>query len=167
MVGGETVTSTSGSRSAYFSLVNASWGLLGLLGFALFVVGGFDFLLNFYPARFGNPEWEFGTITGALNAMPAALLGLTLLLVAALVAESAVRARIFAVVLLLWAVFLIAMAVIYGLTLPLAARGFEVPNVGVGLKRAISRSLVQLAVYPLVMLWMGLRGLKHARAITS
>lgn len=167
MVGGETVSSTSGSRSSYFSLVNASWGLLGLLGFALFIAGGSDFVLAFVPARFGNPEWEFSTITGALNVMPASLMGLVLLLVSAAVAESAVRVRILSVMLLLWAVFLIAMAVIYGLTLPLAARGFDVPNVGVGLKRAIFRSLVQFAVYPIVMLWLGARGLKLARTITA
>lgn len=167
MVGGEVVTSTSGSRSTVAAGSQVAWSLLGLVGFALFVVGGTDFLLNFWPARFGNPEWEFGTITGALNSMPASLLGLTLLLASGIVAESAARVRICAIVLLLWAVFLVAMGAIYGLTLPLAVKGFAVPNVGTGLKRAIFRSLVQLVVYPIVMAWMGIRGLKSARSITS
>jgi hypothetical protein len=143
------------------------WDLLGLLGFGLFVVGGTDFLLSWFPARFGNPEWEFGTITAALNGMPVPLMGLTLLLVAVLESESAVWARILSVLLLVWAVALVGLAVIYGLTIPLAAKGFEVPNIGLGLKRAIGKSLVQLVVYPAIMAWMGIRGLKLARSVNS
>ena len=131
------------------------------------MVGGTDFLLSWFPARFGNPEWEFGTITAALNSMPAPLMGLTLLLVAVLESESAVWARILSVLLLVWAVALLGLAVIYGLTIPLAAKGFEVPNIGLGLKRAIGKSLVQLVVYPIIMLWMGIRGLKLARSANT
>jgi hypothetical protein len=167
MVGGEKVSSTSTSRSAGRFVQPIAWDLLGLLGFALFVVGGSDFLLTWVPERFGNPEWEFGTITAALNVMPASLLGLTLLLVTALMKESALGAKMLAVVLILWAVALFAMAVVYGLTIPLAAKGFGVPQVGLGLKKAIVRSLVQLVVYPTVMLWMGVRGLRQARSITE
>ena len=71
MVGGERVSSTSTSRSAGRFVPPVAWDLLGWLGFALFVVGGADFLLTWFPERFGNPEWEFGTITASLNAMPA------------------------------------------------------------------------------------------------
>lgn len=167
MVGGESVSSTSPSRSAGRYGPSVAWDLLGLVGFALFVVGGTDYLLAWFPPRFGNPEWEFGTITAAFNAMPAALLGLTLLLVTSLASGSAVWARILSIVLLLWAAFVLAMAVIYGLTLPLAARGFADPNLGVGLKRAIIRTLVQIAVYAVVMLLMGVKGLKLARTVAE
>jgi hypothetical protein len=167
MVGGESVSSTSPLRSAGRHGRSVAWDLLGLLGFALFVVGGADFLLSWYPARFGNPEWEFGTITAALNGMPVPLMGLTLLLAAALESEAAVWARILSVMLLVWAVVLVGLAVIYGLTIPLAAKGFEVPNIGLGLKRAIGKSLVQLVVYPVTMAWMGIRGLKLARGVNS
>jgi hypothetical protein len=167
MVGGERVSSTGTSRSIGRYSPQVAWDLLGLLGFALFVVGGSDFLLTWFPARFGNPEWEFGSITAALNAIPAALMGVTLLLVWALQGESKVWARVLSIVLAVWAVGLVALAVIYGLTLPLAAKGFAVPNVGVGLKRAIARTLVQLVVYPSVMMWMAVRGFRQARSITE
>jgi hypothetical protein len=160
MVGGEAVSSTARPAGRYVHPV--AWDLLGLLGFALFAVGGTDFLLAWFPARFGNPEWEFGTITAALNNMPAPLMGLTLLLVAALQSESVVWSRILSVVMLVWAVVLVGLSVIYALTIPLAAKGFEVPNIGLGLKRAIGKSVVQLVVYPVAMLWMGVRGLKLA-----
>jgi hypothetical protein len=140
---------------------------LGLLGFALFAVGGTDFLLTWIPARFGNPEWEFATITAAMSAMPASLLGLTLLLVMSLEKEAPVPARIWSVALILWALALVGVAVIYGLTLPLAARGFAEPTVGIGLKKAIVRTLVQLSVYTIMMLWMGIRGLRLARSVTT
>jgi hypothetical protein len=52
-------------------------------------------------------------------------------------------------------------------TIPLAAKGFEVPNIGLGLKRAIGKSLVQLVVYPVIMAWMGIRGLKLARSLNT
>ena len=167
MVGGEKGSSTSTSRSAGRFVPPVAWELLGWLGLALFLVGGADFLLSWFPARFGNPEWEFGTITAALNAMPASLMGVTLLLLWALHEESPGWARGLSAVLLLWAVILLALAVIYGLTLPLAAKGLSVPNIGVGLKRAIARTLVQLVVYPIVMAWIGLRGFKLARSITA
>jgi hypothetical protein len=167
MVGGESVSSTSPSRSAGRYGRSAAWDLFGLLGFALFLVGGTDFLLSWFPARFGNPEWEFGTITAALNGTPVPLMGLTLLLVAVLESESVVWARILSVLMVVWAVALVGMAVIYGLTLPLAARGFETPNIGIGLKRAIVKSLVQLVVYPVIMVWMGIRGLRLARTLNS
>ena len=166
MVGRESVSSIASARSGTRSSSQFAWDLLGLLGFALFVVGGSDFLLSWFPWRFGNPEWEFGTITAALNAMPAGLMGLTLLLVWAYQGESAVWTRVLSGVILIWALALIALVVIYGLTLPLAARGFAVPNVGVGLKRAIARSLVQLVIYPVVMVWMAARGFRQARSIT-
>jgi hypothetical protein len=167
MVGGESVSSTSPSRATGRYGSSVAWDLLGLLGFALFVVGGTDFLLAWFPARFGNPEWEFGTITAALNGMPVPLMGLSLLLLSALESESVVWARIFSVLLLVWGVVLVGMAVIYGLTIPLAAKGFEVPNIGTGLKRAIGKSLVQLVVYPAAMVWMGVRGLRLARSVNS
>jgi Ca2+/Na+ antiporter len=166
MVGGDSISSTTATRSGSRNSSPFAWDLLGLLGFALFVVGGSDFLLSWFPWRFGNPEWEFGTITAALNAMPAGLMGLTLLLIWAHQSESAVWTRVLSGVILIWSVVLVALAVIYGLTLPLAARGFAVPNVGVGLKRAIARSLVQLVIYPVVMLWMAARGFRQARSIT-
>jgi hypothetical protein len=164
MVGGEKVSSTGASRSAGRYSPQVAWDLLGLLGFALFVVGGSDFLLTWIPARFGNPEWEFATITAAMSAMPASVLGVTLLLVTSLQRESAISARLWSVVLLGWAAWLIGVAVIYALTLPLAANGFAHPTVGVGLKKAIVRTAVQLAVYPVVMVWIGVRGLRLARA---
>jgi hypothetical protein len=167
MVGGESISSTSPSRSAGRHSPLVAWDLLGLVGFALFVVGGTDFLLSWFPARFGNPEWEFGTITASLNGVPVPLMGLTLLLVAVLESESAAWARILSVLMLVWAVALVGLAVIYGLTIPLAAKGFEVPNIGLGLKRAIGKSLVQLVVYPVIMAWMGIRGLKLARSVNS
>ena len=167
MVDGEAVTSTRGSRSSDFGSLLGAWSFLGWVGVAFLVVGGFDFLLTFVPARFGNPEWEFGTVTSALNGVPVPLLGATLLLLAAWANESVVGVRLLAALLILWGAAILGLAVIYGLTLPLAMRGFADPNIGLGLKRAIARSLVQLVVYPLVMLWLGVRGLRLARSITS
>jgi hypothetical protein len=164
-VGGEAVSSTT-ARSPRIG-TPVGWDLLGLLGLALFVVGGTDFLLTWVPMRFGNPEWEFATITAAFGAVPATLLGLTLLLMRALQEGATMAARLWSVMLILWALGLVGVGVIYGLTLPLAARGFETPTVGVGLKKAIARTLVQLLVYTIVMIWLGIRGLKLSRSATS
>jgi hypothetical protein len=98
--------------------------------------------------------------------MPVPLFGLTLLLLAAQAKESVIWVRILSVVFLVWAAGLLVMAVFYGLTLPIAAKGFVLPDIGIGLKKAIAKTLLQLLVYPLVLLWMGVRGLKSARAAT-
>ena len=61
------------------SLLNA-WRLLYWIGFAFVVMGGTDITLAWYPAPFGNPEWEFGAISATLNGLALPTLGFYLLL---------------------------------------------------------------------------------------
>jgi hypothetical protein len=62
---------------------SGSWAVLGWIGLAFLVVGGSDFALVWFPLNFGNPEWEFGTVTQSFNGLPILLLGLGLLVAGA------------------------------------------------------------------------------------
>ncbi|HET7111798.1 MAG TPA: hypothetical protein VFI41_13080, partial [Gemmatimonadales bacterium] len=44
------------------------WKLLGWVGGVLLIVGLIDLGLAFYPPMFGNPNWEFGTVSSQLNS---------------------------------------------------------------------------------------------------
>jgi hypothetical protein len=52
------------------------WYLLGWIGLAFALVGGFDLALIWIPLGFGNPEWEFGTVSATLDGLPVTTLGL-------------------------------------------------------------------------------------------
>jgi hypothetical protein len=97
-----------------------AWHLLAWLAVAFVVVGLIDILVAWTPLRIGTPEWEFGTVTGTLNNLPVPAMGLILLLAsgAALERRGQVVAALGVAVLLL--MVLLLMAVLYGLTAPLA-----------------------------------------------
>jgi hypothetical protein len=57
-------------------LTDSSWRLLGVFGVILALIGAADILLQWYPATFGSPEWEFGTIAVTLGSLPVLTLGL-------------------------------------------------------------------------------------------
>ena len=161
-IGAETAkTGAVGSKAS------ALWQVLGVVGWAFLLVGAADLVLTFAPPRFGNPEWEFGTISAALNGMPVPFLGLGLVTARAIAVGSAISLRIIAIGCMMLGVALLALGAVYGLTLPLAAKGFEVPTLEIGLKRAMSKSLVQLLVYSVVSFWLGVRSWKLAGHVAA
>ena len=54
---------------------DAAWTVLGITGVAFAFLGAVDQALVWYPATFGSPEWEFGSVTAAFNALPVPVLG--------------------------------------------------------------------------------------------
>jgi hypothetical protein len=141
------------------------WKLLGFVGGVLLVVGLVDLGLAFYPPMFGNPNWEFGTISGSLNSLPVPMLGLGLLLGAAVARGWILGTRVWAIVGIVLAVFIVAAAVIWALNLPLAFRSVQEPAARLGLKKSVTKSVAQAILYPVAFLWIGWQGLRHSRAL--
>jgi hypothetical protein len=87
-------------------------------GLGLALVGWADVIMGMYPYRVGNPDWEFGAISTALDSMPLGAIGLTALTSAALAGGRRVVLRILFVVSALVVAFLIYGLLLYGLSVP-------------------------------------------------
>ena len=98
----------------------AAWRLLSWLAIVFVVVGMIDILVAWTPLRIGTPEWEFGTITGTLNNLPVPAMGLILLLASGTALERKGQVVCALGVAALLLLLLTLMAVLYGLTAPLA-----------------------------------------------
>jgi hypothetical protein len=133
------------------------WTFLMLIGAAFALVGGTDLAVAWIPQAFGNPEWEFGTVSSTLDGMPVFALGLALVLTAAVAGRERRLARTIAVVFLLLAVAIVGMAVLYVTVVPLALRSIADPTIKQGLMKAIVKSLTQAVVYPTVFTWLGIK----------
>jgi hypothetical protein len=140
------------------------WKLLGWVGGVLLIVGLIDLGLAFYPPMFGNPNWEFGTVSSSLNSLPVPMLGLALLLGAAVARGWVLGTRVWAIVGIVLAVCILAAAVIWALNLPLAFKSVQEPVARLGLKKSVAKSVAQAILYPVAFLWIGWQGLRHVRA---
>lgn len=139
------------------------WKLLGWVGGVLLIVGLLDLGLAFYPPMIGNPNWEFGTVSAQLNSLPVPMLGLALLLGAAVARGWILGTRVWAIVAIVMAVLIVAAAVLWALNLPLAFRSVQEPAARLGLKKSVAKSVAQSILYPVAFLWIGWQGLRHSR----
>lgn len=69
-------------RAAEPSVRPAPWPFIMGSGLVLAFIGWVDVLLLWYPTRFGDAEWEFGTASATFDALPLATIGLIALAVA-------------------------------------------------------------------------------------
>lgn len=145
-----------------------AWRLLYVPAWLFVVVGGVDSILTWFPANFGVTEWEFGTVTASLNGLPLPVLGLVLLLTAALASGRLTLARVIMVLMLVIALLVLGMLMLYLLTLPQAVRAAaEASDIArVGLKKAMIKSVVQLICYPLALGTTALLGWRALRSKT-
>ena len=154
------------------------------VGIVLAIAGLVDVGLFYWPLRFGDAEWEFGTIAQTFDALPLPTLGLALVAVGLWArggrpAWTRAMALIFlgaaAIVLILSAIFLLDVPVaLKALSRAAAAakqRGLTPnPVVSSGLKRGIAKASVFAVTYVAgyaaigVSLWRGVRRALRAGA---
>ncbi len=139
------------------------WYLLGGIGLVFAVVALADLILVWYPARFGDQEWEFGTITTVLDGLPLFSMGLMLSFGAAVAKGNLRLLRIWSVVLGLVGVVLLAILLLYLRSIPLALATVTEPVLKVGLQKAILKTVLQGVLYPTAFFWVAILGWKHAR----
>jgi hypothetical protein len=140
------------------------WQLLGWVGGVLLIVGLLDLGLAFYPPMFGNANWEFGTVGSSLNSLPVPMLGLALLLGAAVARGWVLGMRVWAIIGIVLAVLVLAAAALWALNLPLAFRSVQEPVARLGLKKSVAKTVAQAILYPVAFLWIGWQGMRHAGA---
>ena len=135
----------------------AGWSLLGGIGLVLAVVGGADVALTWIPLSFGNPEWEFGTVTATFDSLPVLTLGLGLLLASASATDSGRVRRALRILFGVLAVALVAAGLLYATLMPMVLSALSDPTVKLGLYRAIAKTAVQAIAYPTLFFWIALR----------
>ena len=143
------------------ALQDTSWSLVGTAGALFVALGGVDAALVWYPPAFGQPEWEFGSITASLNGLPLVVMGLVLGAAAAAKQHRVMLARVLAIVMAVLAVAILAAAVLYLSDVPMALRATRENAAALqGMRKSLVKTLTQLVCYPtglLIMAWQ-LRG---------
>lgn len=146
---------TAALRPASRAPIDA-WRLLGWIGISFTMLGLLDIGLGWYPTAFGNPEWEFGTISGSLNALAIPMLGLYLVLASAIARSDRRTARIVAAFMGLLLLVLLGLGIVYVTVLPLAIKAVSGNAlVSLGIKKAIVKA-VMLGLADSVLLVVGL-----------
>jgi hypothetical protein len=140
-----------------------SWRLLGWTGWAFFALGGVDVALTWFPATFGNPEWEFGTVTASLNGLPVTTMGLALVLCAGIAQGQRWIIRTVAMVLLLLAAAILVSGLLYATNVPIALRTVTQEVARQGLMKAITKTSVQLVLYPALFVTLAVVGWRYTR----
>jgi hypothetical protein len=137
----------------------AIWAWVGL---AFLIVGGTDLLLTWFPLKFGNQAWEFGSTTSALNGLPVPVLGLAAMLWAAGEGRRRWLAGLALAAATLMLLGILVALVLWATGIPLALR--SVPGqLGVGLKRALVKTSIQAVVYPVLLVVMIVRSWRLVR----
>jgi len=151
------------NRSALDPSPSTGWYLLGGIGLVFAVVALSDLVLVWYPLRFGDPEWEFGTATSVFGGLPLLTMGLMLALGAAVARGNLRLLQIWSVVLAMIGLALGGVLLMYSRSVPVALEVVTDPILKVGVQKAILKTALQGVLYPTAFLWIAIVGWKHAR----
>jgi hypothetical protein len=159
---------THGSKTPPLSpSAEAAWSFLGLIGAVFFLIGSANQWLAFVPLMLGSPEWEFGTVSAYLDALPLPALGATLFMASGIALGRRWMVRTGSVIIVLMAVAILALVVVYATDIPLALKSVTDPTIRLGLKKAIVKALGQGLGYPLVFAVIAVKAWKVSRGSHS
>lgn len=157
------VKSDDKNRAGLDPSPDTGWYLLGGIGLVFAVVAAADLVLAWYPLKFGDAEWEFGTVTTVFGGLPLMTMGLGLSFGAAVARGNILRLKMLSVVLGLIGVLLLGALVLYLTTVPTALATKMDPLIKTGLSKAILKTSLEGVLYPLCYLWVATLGWKHAQ----
>lgn len=146
------------ATSRITSLLDA-WRLLAWIGLAFVVMGGTDVVLAWYPAPFGNAEWEFGAIAATLNGIALPTLGFYFLLASAVARDQQLQGRIVGTVLLVLALGLAILAFVYATVVPVALNAVASnAEITAGMRKAVVKAVILFIVYVALLAGGGVQG---------
>ena len=140
-----------------------AWVLLGWFGVVAVLIGGLDLLLAWYPLQSGNPAWEFGIINLTIWSLPLPTTGLVLLLAAGVALQSRWRIRLAGIALIVLAVLILALLLLYGLSIPIALQGAPA-EVLPSVKKSIVKTVVLGLTFPTLYLALAIAALRRRRS---
>lgn len=147
--------------------------LLSVAGATLAVAGIGDLALFLWPPRFGDPEWEFGTVAHLIDALPLPTMSLLLLGLAAVgTRRGRGWPRVISVGLTIAVCALVVLLALFLLDIPVALRALAVvaahgrppdPSIHPGLARVVGKTCAFGGAYVIGwtamarILWVGTR----------
>lgn len=138
------------------------WAILGWLGMGYLIMSVIDLALGWYPVRFGQPEWEFGTISATIAGLAIPTLSLYLMLASAFARERANLIKGIAVAMIVIAVFLAVLFILYLTAVPLALRAVSNnPIIHLGMQKSIIKSLTLFLGYEALFILGAIKGLRR------
>lgn len=142
------------------------WPVLDWVGLAFLLMGLVDLALAWFPLGFGNPEWEFGTISATLNGMPLLTIGVVLLHVSGTMLGRRWQMRAIAGTAITLALLLVAAAMLYLTVYPIALRqgGADNSLVLAGLQKAGFKAAALFVIYVVLFLRVGITGFRTSSA---
>jgi hypothetical protein len=141
------------------------WSVLAGVGFALLALNLVDLRgLILIPRRVGAPQWELGPVASAYSALPWVTIGLALPLAAGIASGNRRLVLVMSSVLIPLGTLLLLTPLLYLSGLVMAwYKGID-PVQQFGLTAVVTRGAWVATVYPLLFLWMGVKGVHWAHS---
>lgn len=140
----------------------AAFGVIGLLGGFVAVLGWTDIALNFFPPALGNADWEFGTVSVAVDSLPLGTLGVGLAVAGAVARGRRWLLRVLAMVAWLAAAVLVGLGALYLLSLPVVWKAVA-PALQGPLTLAVGKTMATAMVYLALYLALGVTSWRRSK----
>ncbi len=114
------------------------------------------------PRRVGAPQWELGPVASAYRALPLVTIGLAFPLAAGIARGNRRLVLVMSSLLIPLGTLLLLSPLLYLSGLVMAWYRGDDPMQRFGLKAIVTQGAWRATVYPLLFLWMGLRGVHWA-----
>ena len=143
-----------------------AWRWLGWFSLVLALAGLGNWLLAWFPMRFGSPDWEFGTVVSTLSGLPLVTMGFAGLLASA--AARGIRWQVIAVsiVVLLFGAWVIAAFIVLLLDVPIALRAVQ-GVARLGIMKAIAKTSMLAVLFSTVYFVAAIGALRFARRMRA
>jgi len=139
------------------------WRVALLAGIVLAFVGLVDIAFVWYPPRWANVDWEFGSVSTTFDALPLPTIGLVSVLVAAASRGRRLPMRLMGALILFLALVLVVFAVVYVLDAPVVVQAVD-PQARATVKRAMMKTGLMAAAYIVLYIVLGVWALRRVRA---
>ena len=159
---GRPATAVRPSTAQLAAAQQKGWVILGWLGLAYLIMSVIDLALGWYPIRFGQPEWEFGTISATIAGLAIPTLSLYLMLASAFARERTDLIKGIAVAMIVIAILLAVLFILYLTAVPLALRAVSTnPIIHLGMEKSIIKSLTLFLGYEALFILGAIKGLRR------
>ena len=121
----DTARSTARPSGPVVPDISLGWALVGIVAALQGIIGWIDWGLLWVPLKFGNAEWEFGTIAGAFQGLPLATFATAALAATAIGRAWTKTTTALAVFGLLMALVFLGLVGLFGLDVAVALRNTD------------------------------------------